>query len=177
MNDETSFPAIEERLQAEARRLLPAEHGVSASQLRAIHRRRERSRRTAQMAGAVAVLLLVALAVRFGGRREETARAPVAPQQAIVAQIEQGKTTRGQAAPKRPNSLGGVAPADPLEKGVFAIPFVIGDPAAGEDIVTGFYVPEQVEPLDLRSLSPAERDAVRAVLGIEGEDTDVIQPI
>jgi hypothetical protein len=56
---------------------------------------------------------------------------------------------------------------------VFAIPFVIGDPASGEQVISGFYVPEQVEPIDLSKLSPAERDAVRMMLGIEEDKEGV----
>jgi hypothetical protein len=183
MSDDTdfpapNFPAIEERLQADARQLLTSGRCVSAEQLTGLYRRRQRIRRAAQATGATAVFLLAGLAIRFGGRRGEIAQVPRVPQRATVAQLERGKAAhREQQAPDASDSPPGFTRADRPEEGVFAIPFVIGDPAAGEEVITGIYVPEQVEPIELHDLPPAERDAVRAVLGIEGEDTDVIQPI
>ncbi|HEV3342179.1 MAG TPA: hypothetical protein VG125_17560 [Pirellulales bacterium] len=172
-----NFPAIEERLQAEARELLTAQRCVSAVQLAGVYRRRQRVRRAAQAAGAATALLLAALAIRFSGSRAETAHAPLVPQRAIVAQLKGSQAAHGQHAPEVPVPPVGFAQADQPDGAIFAIPFLIGDPAAGEEVITGIYVPEQVEPVDLRNLPPAERDAVRAVLGIEGEDTEVIQAI
>ncbi|HWB12392.1 MAG TPA: hypothetical protein VG826_24420 [Pirellulales bacterium] len=174
MNEETNFPAIEERLQADARRLLTAEHGVCASRLANVYRRRQRRRRAAQAAGAAAAVVLLAIvAVRSGGRPAE--QAPPAAEQATVAQLGTSaggqRGTDGTAAPRRWTAM------EQPDHTLFAIPFVIGNPEASEDVITGIYVPEQVESIDLGKLSPAERDAVRAVLGVESDDTDVIQPI
>jgi hypothetical protein len=175
MNEDMNFPALEERLQTEAKRLLTAEQGLSASRLADLYRRRQRRRRAAQVSAGAAVVL-VALAVRFGGPRKETANAPAVPERATVAKLERGTAADGHGADApavQPRLTGAEWP----DNAVFAIPFVIGDPAAGDDVITGIYVPEQVEPIDVLNLSPAERDAVRAVLGIDGEDTDVIQAI
>jgi hypothetical protein len=62
---------------------------------------------------------------------------------------------------------------EPQEIKTPVVPFVVKDPTTGEQILSGFYVPEQIEPVDLQNLSPAERDAVRAVLGIEEETPPV----
>lgn len=53
------------------------------------------------------------------------------------------------------------------------VPFVVKDPTTGEQILAGFYVPERIEPVELQNLPPAERDAVRAVLGLEEETLPV----
>ena len=174
MNDEMKFPALEERLQAEARRLLTAEQGLSASRLAYLYRRRQRRRRAAQLSAAAVVL--VVLAIRFGGPRVGMVRAPGAPDRAIVAQLDRGTAAREQ---QEADVLAvqRFAGAEWPDNAILAIPFVLGDPTAGEEVITGIYVPEQVEPIDVLDLSPAERDAVRAVLGIEGDDIDVIQAI
>jgi hypothetical protein len=172
MNDDMNFPALEERLQAEATRLLAPQQGLSASRLVDLYQRRQRRRRAAQMSAGAAVLL-VALALRFSGPRKEIAEAPGVPEQATVAKLDRGAAALGQHGP----DVSTVSGDEWQDNALLAIPFVIGDPAAGDDVITGIYVPEQVEPIDLLNLSPAERDAVRAVLGIEGEDTEVIQAI
>jgi hypothetical protein len=166
MIDETNLTAIEQRLQAEARCLLAADrtHGQSAAQLWTIRRRRRAVRATVTASAALA-LVAAGLVV---GWRDGKRNLPGAPKQAAVAALEKEHAYR---------KLSIVATDSATDESFVMIPFIIGDPAAGEEVISGVYVPEQVEPIDELDLSPAERDAVRAVLGIEGQDRTVIQPI
>jgi hypothetical protein len=166
MNDETNILAIEERLQAEAKRLLAAEAADRrvSTRLWARYRRRRRAVQTAMGAGTA---LSLVLALWIGWQRHE--QEP--PQVAAVGRAE---SVRGY--PESRSTT--LAALDlPLDGSSVAIPFVISDASTGEEVISGVFVPEQVEPIDQLDLSPAERDAVRAVLGIEGLDDVVIQPI
>lgn len=166
MNDETNLLAIEERLHAEAKRLLAAEAADrrASTRLWARYRRRRRAVQTSMGAGTA---LLLALALWVGWQRRE--QQP--PQVAAVARAEpSGSYPESHATTLAALDL-------PLDGSSIAIPFVISDASTGEEVMSGVYVPEQVEPIDQLNLSPAERDAVRTVLGINGLDDVVIQPI
>jgi hypothetical protein len=169
MNDETNIPAIEQRLQVEARNLLAADnaHARSAAQLWTVYRQQKRRRALRAAMTASAALSLVAAGLVLGWRHHE-ASLPAVARNATVA-------TRGKEPPSTKLSI--VATDFASDESLVVIPFVIGDSAAGEEVISGVYIPEQSEPIDQLDLSPAERDAVRAVLGIEGQDSMVFQPI
>jgi hypothetical protein len=172
MSDETGFSAIEERLQAEAKQMLPIEAPRAGAQLWAVYQRRRAA--PMRLAAAAAVLSAILLGAMLGWRQSARTLRLERQVQAAVASLKREK-------PLSPRPPIAVAPVPrnsqalyPKETGEsrFVVPFVIDDPATGEEIMSGFYVPERVEPLDLRQLPPAERDAIRAVLGISGDLVD-----
>jgi hypothetical protein len=154
MNDEGRFLPIEERLQSDARRLLAHDCRRTGPRLWSEYQRRRR-RRTIALSAVTTVALLAAgvVGVRFARHDAERFAAP--RQEGIAANPLRATPT---------HEVEGQVAETPL-----AIPFVIEDPASGKPILSGLYVPEWVEPVDLEELSPAERDAVRAMLGMDEE--------
>jgi hypothetical protein len=168
MNDDPNFKEIEQRLLGEAQSLLAAKSThPSAATLSAVFQQRKRRRaiRSAFAASGAVSLILAGLVF---GMRHGASRLPMQPQHTSVADL-------GQKLTKQKLSI--LATDAPSGESLVVIPFVIGDPAAGEEVISGIYVPEQAEPMDELDFSPAERDAVRAVLGIEGQDGALFQPI
>ena len=172
MSEETRFLSIEERLQTEARRMVATDCQQAATQLWSEHLRRRRQRTLQKGAVTiVAVFVAIVAGAKYGWRDAAIERKPARPKQAMVANLQ----------PRKPLAKGHHASPTPVprqaspftiqedEKTLIAIPFVIDDPAGGKQIISGVYVPEQIEPIDLRQLSPAERDAVRAVLDIDDD--------
>ncbi|HVA46821.1 MAG TPA: hypothetical protein VNH11_10690 [Pirellulales bacterium] len=167
MSEETNYSRIEERLQAEAGRLLIADSRPAAQLLNEYQCRRRRS--VQKRLAATAIASAAAAAVMFGWRSGEEGPLPPSYRPATEAIRQDNETAAArQADVQAPAPLPSSMTVE-ARGALPAIPFVIGDPDSGEPIVKGFYVPEQVEPIDMRDLSPAEREAVRAVLGIEEE--------
>lgn len=168
MNDETNFPEIELRLRAEAKSLLLAKSTYpSAATLSAAYRQRQRRRALRAAITASGAVAVIAAGLIIGLRQGEN-ESSMRPKQTIVADLGNKHIQ-----PK----LSILATDTPTDNSLIVIPFVIGDPASGEDVISGVYVPEQAEPMDPLDFSPAECDAVRAVLGIEGQDGALFQPI
>lgn len=168
MNDDTNFKDIEQRLLGEAQTLLAAKSTLpSAADLSAVFQQRQRRRAVRTAITASGAMAMIAAGLVLGLRHGESGF-PAPPKQAIVANLGQ-KYTR--------QKLSILATEAQSDESLVVIPFVIGDPATGEEVISGIYVPEQAEPMDELDFSPAERDAVRAVLGIEGQDGVLFQPI
>lgn len=159
MNQETDLSPIEERLRADADRLLISGNRPSTALWDEYRWRRRRTAR--RRFAAVAVLTVPVLAaVIVGVARREPPRP--SPAQAIAASTRPAEppvldTNRRAAVAATPHADATVLPSA-------AMPFVIGDPASGEPSIRGFYVPEEVRPIDVRDLPPAEREAINAVL-------------
>ena len=168
MNDEPNFSEIEQRLLAEAQSLLSAKGTTpSAAGLSAVYQQRRRRRAVQAATTAASALVLIAASINFGFRQGET-DSSIQPKPTIVADL-----AKKQTGPR----LSILATDRPTDESLVIIPFMIGDPAKGEEVISGVYVPEQAEPMDDLYFSPAERDAVRDVLGIEGQDGVLFQPI
>lgn len=170
MNDE-KFSIVEEQLRNDAPLLLVSENRRQDLWAAYIVRRRRRAVRASLATMAALVLAVAGLAAW----RQHVGVRPAAPlRPAAVADAKERKSPVDRTAAARRIVTAGRAS---VSETVLVVPFVIDDPASGQHVISGFYVPEHVEPLDSLDLSPAERDAVRSVLGLEGEDRLIIQPI
>lgn len=158
MSDEPHFSMIEEKLQAEACRLLHEGGSLSAAELRSKYRRR-RANRT-RIAAACMTLLAVTFATVVA-RRDRQGPLPARDSRTPVA-----------VAHHQPASTAPVGAKERMETSqddggaLIGVPFEIDDPVSGQ-VIPGIYVPEQAEPLDWLRLSPAQRRAVGAVLEID----------
>lgn len=171
MNEDPRFGPIEERLQAEAERLLIAGGAPTGELLRAEWRRRRAVPR--RIAAATAVLLAAVVAMVATRRQLAPLPPHKQPERPVAANEASGVRHQVSGAPhKQPERL---AVDDSSGDTLLVVPFVVDDPASGKPLFSGFYVPEQVEPIDLRQLPRAERDAIREVLGIE--DTARFEPL
>jgi hypothetical protein len=170
MTDDVRFSTIEERLQAEAGQLLYQADGLSRKQLWTEYRRRRHARM--QRAAASVGLLLVTSAIIAWTGHVPTPR----PNERTSIALADHKSTVNPRRSTTPVRSDVQVPADHASREtLIVVPFLIDDPASGE-VISGIYVPEQVEPIDWRRLSPAERHAVGAVLEIDDglDDGEVI---
>lgn len=167
MSEEIRFRPIEERLHCDARSLLRANNEQIGPQIRLAYRRRRAIR--SRLAAATAVVSAALLGVMFGtndlaqphlGKDRDHRAVAIRESERVASRQPSSPVT--QAPPDSRFVLDGV-PNGPLT----VFPFVIEDPTGDGQTISGFYVPEQVEPIDLRELPPAERDAVREVLQLE----------
>lgn len=175
MNDDPRFLPIEERLQAEAEKLLFAGGAPPSGQLRAELQRGRAARR--RIAGATTLLAAGVLGSVIVARQLASAPHPKQPEGPAVANFGHLEPNQHQQNKRRTVAVQPVSPLprdDAPYETLFVVPFVIDDPASGKPILSGFYVPEQVEPIDLRQLPPAERDAIRAVLDIDDAGVEVL---
>lgn len=177
MIENNELSSIEQRLQVEARRLLDDRSGgahlAAASQtLWSEYRRRIRRGRMAKAGGATLVLILAVVSISVvQSRVADVPPMPGKQRPSLLANRNQQlpAPTRRQVDRQR-GAAARQSPTD--EKSITVIPFVIGDATKGEDVISGFYVPEQIEPIDALRLSPGEREAVREVLGMESDTVD-----
>ena len=182
MHDDHNFRPLEDRLAAEARRLLTDnDSGPRPPALFGESRRRDRRRRLVRKwcaAAAIAFIGLAAVTARHWRGNPNDVRAHVLSNvRPVEPEIRAGE---GAAAAPAGGQAVDIATADgePGLRPIIAIPILFGAPADGGELVyaAGWYVPEQVEPIDDLELSPAERDAVWRLLGVESE-TAVHEPI
>ncbi len=150
---------LEQRLRAEANRLLPQEPVKScASALVRAHRRRNRAR----MVGSfTSVALLVGTSVflwsKFNDTSELDRQRPL---------ISNRRNDDGESHVARPQTNNNTRSLDAnLQPPPSELPVVISLTAGSELIATGYYVPEQVEQVRFDDLSSAEQQAVIRLIG------------
>lgn len=162
MNEEANLSHIEDRLRADAGRLLIGVDRPDAKLWNEYQCRRRRVVRRRLAAAALSAATFSAVVAGLAVNEEPLPpphRHAIAASRPAMQTLVQPRNTAAMATPHAKNFDGPLPP--------MAIPFVIGEPDSVEPAVTGYYVPERVEPIDVRQLSPAERDAVRAVMDID----------
>lgn len=160
MTDDVRFSTLEERLQAEAAQLIYPDDRLSGKELWVEYRRRRiaRMRFAATSFGLVVTSALIAWVGQAQTKR---------PNEREFAVAADHKSTFNPKRVTTPVSDDAQVSADPAgHETLLVVPFVIDDPESGE-VISGIYVPERVEPIDWRRLSPAQRQAVGAVLEID----------
>lgn len=170
MTDDVRFSTLEERLQAEATQLIHQGDMLSGKELWVEYRRRRIARM--RVAATSFSLLMAASALIAWVGQTPTPK----PNERGSAVLADHKSTFNPKRVTTPVSDDAQVSADPAgRETLVVVPFVIDDPESGE-VISGIYVPERVEPIDWRRLSPAQRQAVGAVLEIDDglDDGDVI---
>jgi hypothetical protein len=166
MIDEKPLP-VELRLQAEANAILQPQSAETAARLWAAYRRR-------QAAPVRALALFVGVSVTAAAAVASWHHFVAVPEQVPavkrdIAKLEAAASGARQAlsTATEDRMLSTLSGDEAGESSAIVVPFVIEDPASPGGLISGVYVPEQVEPIDVNRLPPAEREAVGSLLGID----------
>lgn len=155
---------LEQRLRREAGRLLPQEDAASrASFLVSTHRQRKRKRLTVGFAG-LALLLGVGVGVWSLDARSTSPSQRFARSEDREQPLNLQTDTAPQLAEGQPNE-DALPPGFQLPEPPSGLPLVVSLADGSEVVVTGYYVPEQVEDVQFDELSFSEQNAVIRLIG------------